>query len=91
MSTKAYAEQVRVWRQEEPLPLLPVMARAPARVRTGAKSGGNHFPINRLSNCLRAASVFGDSECGGGVVCPGLALLLIGSKRTGLTHTGGMP
>ena len=33
MSTKAYAEQVRVWRQVEPLPLFPVRARAPARVR----------------------------------------------------------
>ena len=33
MSTKAYAEQVRVFPQEEPLPLLPVMARAPAQVR----------------------------------------------------------
>ena len=33
MSTKVYAEQVRVWRQEKPLPLLRVRARAPARVR----------------------------------------------------------
>ena len=34
MSTKAYAEQVRFYRQEEPLPLFPVRAtRAPARVR----------------------------------------------------------
>ena len=31
MSTKAYAEQVRVFPQEEPLPLLPVMARASNR------------------------------------------------------------
>ena len=27
MSTKAYAEQVRVWRQEKPLPLFSVIAR----------------------------------------------------------------
>ena len=32
MNTKAYAEQARVWRQEKPLPLLPVRARPePAR------------------------------------------------------------
>ena len=36
MSTKAYAEQVRVWRQEKPLPLFSVIARPePARPAWG--------------------------------------------------------
>ena len=36
MSTKAYAEQVRAWRQEKPLPLFSVMARPePARPAWG--------------------------------------------------------
>ena len=33
MSTKAYAGQVRVWRQEKPLPLFAVRARPPERAR----------------------------------------------------------
>ena len=33
MTTKGYAEQVRSWRQEKPLPLFPVRARPPAGAR----------------------------------------------------------
>ena len=70
MSTKAYAEQVRFWLQEEPLPLLPVRARAPARVRPARRLAAIIFRLTGYQ------TVYGLLLCSG-IVNAGVGLFVL--------------